>query len=212
MHKILTTILFITGLNITASRSFGQGQVSVQNNTQLSPVTYGSGPNAGGRIFGPAGAFEYGFYIGAAGATSLAQMTLIDTAQNFITTSSTSVFAGQIAMGTITGQGNVGAANGFAGLNPETTYSCMVGVWTKADGADYVTASMSGDTAGWLGLSTIGSFTATLQGGPQPPAQAFGPFPGQLGAIILTPAPEPTTLALGALGTAALLLARRRKK
>ncbi|MDB6066769.1 MAG: hypothetical protein JWR26_2977 [Pedosphaera sp.] len=209
MNKFLAPILLVT-LVATAASSFGQGYVMVQNTTAFTPVTYGSGPNAGSRTFGPAGAFEFGFYVGAVGATSLGQMTLIDTALSLVATSSTTIFAGLVNMGTITGQGNVGAANGFSGLNNGGMYSFIVGVWTHTDGANYNAALASGDPAGWAGLSSVGTFTATQS--PTPPNQAFGTGPGQVGAIILTPTPEPATITLGALGAAALFLARRRKK
>ncbi|MDB6066770.1 MAG: hypothetical protein JWR26_2978 [Pedosphaera sp.] len=209
MNKFLATTLSLTVLITTAASSYGQGRVQFQNNTALSPVVYSYGLYAGQRIFGPAGTYEFGLYVGAPGATTLSQMILIDTAQNLASTSSTDPFAGLISGGTVIGQGNVGAAHGFAGLVNGTTYSTMVAVWTKADGSDFFTAASSSDPFGYLGLSGLGYFTATQS--PTPVAQLFGSGPGQLGTIPEF-IPEPTTMTLGALGAAALFLARRRKK
>jgi hypothetical protein len=65
---------------------------------------------------------------------------------------------------------------------------------------------------GWVGQSTVGNVTLG-DGGSIPTSNAFGTGPGQLGGLLLglTVVPEPTTLALAALGGASLLLFRRRK-
>ncbi|MDB6066768.1 MAG: hypothetical protein JWR26_2976 [Pedosphaera sp.] len=208
MKKFLTATLSLTALISTAASSYGQGQVQFQNNTATSPVVY-YGPSPGQRIFGPAGTFEYGLYVGAAGVTTLSQMTLIDTALNLASSSSTAPLAGLINGGTVTGQGNVGAANGFAGLVAGTTYSFVVAVWTKADGADYFTAFATYDPNGHFGLSALGSVVPAAS--PSPVVQLFGTGAGQIGGFVVD-TPEPTTITLGALGTAALFLARCRKK
>jgi len=210
MKKLIVTTMSVVALIAATASSYGQGQIQFQNNTALSPVIFGdltATPNV--RAFGAAGTFEYGLYVGASGATSLSQMILIDTAQNLGATSGTSALAGLISGGTVTGFGNVGTANGFAGLVAGNTYSYMVAVWTKAAGADYLTAYNSGFAGGLFGTSVVGSITPAAS--PATPVQAFGTGVGQLGGIAINPVPEPGTLVLGGLGAASLLLFRRRK-
>jgi len=208
MKKLIVTTLSAVALIAATASSYGQGQIQFQNNTATSAVTYGSGANQGQRIFGAAGTYEYGLYVGASGATDLSAMTLIATSQNLGATASTSALAGLISGGTVTGQGNVGAANGFAGLVAGNTYSYFVAVWTKADGASYA-AAIQANPLDFAGLSALGSIVPAAS--PSPVVQAFGSGAGQLGAFTIQSAPEPTTLVLGGLGAASLLLFRRRK-
>jgi hypothetical protein len=51
----------------------------------------------------------------------------------------------------------------------------------------------------------------TLGGGATSPSATFGSGAGQVDGFTLVPTPEPSTIALGGLGAAALLLFRRRK-
>jgi len=208
MKKLIVTTMSVVALIAATASSYGQGQIQFQNNTAVSPLTYGSNDAlAGQRTFGPSGTYEYGLYIGAAGATSISQMILIDTAQNIASTSG-SATAGLISGGTVSGFGNVGVANGFAnGLVAGNTYSYMVAVWTKSSGADYTTAFATG--VGYFGLSGVGSIVPSAS--PSPVTQMFGVGAGQLGGFTIQTAPEPGTLVLGGLGAASLLLFRRRK-
>ncbi|MDB6066771.1 MAG: hypothetical protein JWR26_2979 [Pedosphaera sp.] len=201
----------VVALFAAASSSYAQGIIAFGNSTATTPITYGGGANLGSRVFGASGTYEYGLYVGAAGATTLSQMVLIQTQLSLNATSATATFAGVIS-GTATGQGNVGAANGFAGLVAGTTYAFYVAGWTHANGADYLSAVATGDSTGFAGLSALGSIVATQS--PTPNAQAFGSGAGQIGGFALNPitsTPEPGTLVLGGLGAASLLLFRRRK-
>jgi hypothetical protein len=211
----MKTLIAITvaglGLIAVTATSYGQGEIVFANNTSATPVTFGSGPNAGSRVFGPGGTYEYGLYIGNAGDTSFSQLTLIDTVNSANSTqppATGSGFAGLISGGTIVGTGNV-AGNGFAALVGGTTYVVEVAAWTKADGANYA-AAIAADPSDFAGLSGLGSVTA--ESGQNTPPQLFGTGAGQLGGFeMVGVTPEPTTLALGGLGAAALLMFRRRK-
>jgi len=63
----------------------------------------------------------------------------------------------------------------------------------------------------YAGFSSVGTITPAASGTGAPAPGVFGSNPGQISSWVLTPVPEPTTLALGGLGAAALLLFRRRK-
>jgi len=77
--------------------------------------------------------------------------------------------------------------------------------------ADILTA-ISGGTAKFSGVSAVWSnASGAPNGSPPTAAQPFVLGAGGFNGLVLTPVPEPTTLALGGLGAAALLLFRRRK-
>ena len=76
-------------------------------------------------------------------------------------------------------------------------------------------ASYAAATAAATGTTYVGTttqFTAKEVQSPTTPVDMAGTSPGMwTGSLLLTPVPEPTTIALGGLGAAALLLFRRRK-
>jgi len=222
MKKLIaSTVAGVSLLALTAT-SYAQGEFQFQNNTSSSPVIFGAtvaSINAGAvgqRVFVSAnlGQLEYGVYVGAAGSTSFSQLSLFDTtlAPNVAQGNS---FAGLInggAAGTtgtvITGNGNV-AGSGIT-LNAGTTYVVEVAAWTHADGASLAGAlNGASDPNLLVGSSGLGSIVATTT--PTPIAQLFGTGAGQLGGFSVNTVPEPTTIALGGLGAAALLFYRRRK-
>src|SRR5580692_3543310 len=108
MKTILLTVVSAVFCAVTVADSFGQAQVSFEN-TGFDPVTYayGYGPAGGGPIFGSAGTWEFGLYMGALGATSISQMQLVDTALSVAATSSSAAPAGIIPGGTVNTPGNV---------------------------------------------------------------------------------------------------------
>jgi len=210
MKKLIASTIAGISLFAIAASSFGQGTITFQNSTVTSPVTFGPlASNPGAREFGAAGLFTYGLYVGASTATSFSQLTLMDTVASPNAPSSTFFTAGALSGGNVTGQGNVGAANGFAGLVSGTTYVVSVAGWTAADGSSLAAAIASGAQGLLIGTTGLGSITAVSGSTPVP--NVFGTGAGQLGAFTLNPVPEPTTIALGGLGAAALLFFRRRK-
>jgi hypothetical protein len=137
-----------------------------------------------------------GLFIGASGAT-FAQMTMVG-----MTTNSSSTLP--LFVGTFNG-GNPYAIPGRA-QNDIVSYAFAA--WSISTGAlTYQDALNSG--TGYGGLSAIGG-PYTLAGGATTPALTFGNGAGQIQGFTLTPIPEPSTIALGLLGAAALLLRRRK--
>jgi len=116
---------------------------------------------------------------------------------NLIPSSITPMTSGYILGPTIT----------VAGTPAGNTVSYQVYVWNPANGATYaIAAGKAGDIVGTSGL--IASYTTGGVGSPpsSPPAMGFAPF-----SLTAVPSPEPTTLALGAMGLGAALLFRRKK-
>jgi len=211
MKKIIVTTLAVLGLFAATTVSYGQGEVQFQNNTAATPITFGAGPSAGSRVFGSASLYTYGLYVGSSTATTLSQLTLIDTVGSINSANGTSGFAGYINGQTVSGLGNVGAANGFAGLVGGTLYAVEVAAWPTSEGANYAAALAADTGTGYFGLSGISTTTPTAS--PSPVDQLFGAGNAFPAGFTLAPivVPEPSTIVLGGLGAAALLAFRRRK-
>jgi hypothetical protein len=73
------------------------------------------------------------------------------------------------------------------------------------DAAKLATTGYTGESAVAQGY-TLGGFRSP----PSLPGPTFGAGAGQVNGLLLTPVPEPSTLALGLLGAAALLMRRRK--
>lgn len=101
-----------------------------------------------------------------------------------------------------TGTFRTGNAAGY--VNPPAGAITVPGVAGGKDASIWLSV-FSGATATGSPLSTFGPFTVTLQEPPNTP----GNLP--LGTTPLVVVPEPTTLALAALGLGSLLFIRRRK-
>jgi hypothetical protein len=206
MKKLLiTTIASVSLLALTAT-SYGQGQIQFQNASDTSPITFGSAAGAfgvpGQRVSGAGGTFTYGLYLGPAGSTLLSQLTLVDTTASPNATSTTTAAAGRIAGGTVIGTGN---ANATFQITAGTTFAVEILGWSSSSGNNFASAFATGQ--GLFGSTGIGSITPTAS--PAGPAATMSG--GPLGGFQMNPVPEPTTIALGGLGAAALLFFRRRK-
>jgi PEP-CTERM motif len=206
MRKLLITAISSLALIGATLSSFGQGTVT-WNNSNSTTATSGTpalfGPVFGGvtagapgtPVTGPSGTYEYGLYVGAAGDTSISQMTLVATYLN----NSAAPAKGSIAGGQVTLP---------AGYPNGTAISDIVAGWTAADGSSYAAAIASDDPNLLTGLSNIGSITPS-----SPPAVVFGHGAGQItGLYMIGAIPEPGTIALGGLGAVVMLLFRRKKK
>jgi hypothetical protein len=97
-----------------------------------------------------------------------------------------------------------------------TPYEFQVRVWQASAGATWAAATGGGNGTAGTYLGNGGSqwgysnpFNVTPATAPSPSATLIGLNAFQLSPVV--PVPEPTTLALGGLGAAALLLFRRRK-
>jgi len=221
--KNLTTgflgVLILLAFSKVSVAQNGEGQVvfdTVHNGTMPGTlITFGpgSGSLTGEPLWGPAGSFTFGLYIGPSTATSLSQMILIDTVGSSpAETLQSSPFAGMVVGGTVAGAGNAGSANGFSGMLAGITYDFYVAGWSTAAGSSYSEAIMSGLPQDFAGISELGNVVPTSVNDPIPPPWLFGTGDGQIGGFELKPIPEPSTIVLGGLSAAAIWALRRREQ
>jgi len=170
------------------------------------------GPGSGGSVgtaIGTAG-FTVGFYIapgslvGSVGADATA-----GAGNDFGTADPTSLLA-QFALASGTGStaALVTSTGGFAGAyassvnyvagSPGSTFTLMLVAY---NGANYDASSIRGHSQAFTMASSVGTAFAALTGS----SETDGGFQ------VMQAVPEPTTMALGGLGLAALVFARRKK-
>jgi len=148
------------------------------------------------------GSVRVGLFVGPNGSTSLSQMTSIATITN--STLAVSAFFGTF---------NGGTSFPVPGFAPNASVAFAFAAWSISTGALTYDAAKLAST-GYLGESAIGQ-NYTLGGfgtPPSIPSPTFGTGAGQIQGFTLNPAvvPEPSTIALGLLGAAALFLRRRK--
>jgi len=194
----MNKLAYIAVASAFAATAFGQGQVNVNNRT-LSPaqlVTSSSGANLTGT------SFVAQVVYGANGSTPA---TVLGDNMPF-----------RVATTTSPGTWNPGTAGirTLTGFDTGAVVAMQVRVWDSAvfsswDAASAALTAGSNATATEAGASAV--FTYTVGSASDPSSQAIVNFRGfQLTAIPQTVVPEPTTIALGALGAAALLWRRRK--
>jgi hypothetical protein len=195
MKKLLLTL--VAALVAVAANAQTGGGVQFANTsstlirTNNTPgATYEA--SAGNNILG-AGNYRFALYMGTVGSAE-GSLTLVGVATN----------------GALAGR--------FSGGNPfqlpdayqaGNTYAFQVRGWAVASGQTFEAAE---GALGNVGRSAIGQVTPGQVGGPNPVFPAlFGTGPGQVGGFVITPIPEPSSIALGLLGLGAIALFRRRK-
>jgi len=172
-------------LTATVLTTFGQGTLNFNNRVTIdginAPVDFG-----GTRLTGPDYAGQ--LYVSAAGAGAYSAVGDITAFQT------NPVLAGYINGGEVV----------VPGLIAGTSVDVVLRAWATASGADW--AAASGNPNGIFGESDV--VTVALGGGGSPQ----GPAANLIGltSFSLTQVPEPSTVALGLLGLAALALRRRK--
>jgi len=200
-HRIMKKLATLMATLVVISASArAQGTIDFHNpNTfplkvldmrDLSVTTLGASDSP----LGP-GSMRVGLFIGT--GTTFGSLTMVG-----MTTNSSSTLP--LFVGTFNG----GNPYAIAGHPQNEVVNFAFAAWSISSGAlTYADAIASG--IGYAGNSTIG-VGYTLAGGATTPALTFGNGAAQVQGFQLNPVPEPSTIALGLLGAAALFLRRRK--
>jgi hypothetical protein len=202
--KKLATLFAMTAVGLGSA--WAQGTIDFHNpNTFPLRVQDAAGNvttvGATGSPLGPA-SVRVGLFVGANGAANISAMTMV----GMVTNSASTV---PLFVGTFNG----GNPYTITPSTPNAQVAFAFAAWSISTGAlTYDAAKLA--TTGYLGESAIGQ-NYTLGGFGSPPSlpgATFGAGAGQISGFTLTPVPvpEPSTLALGVLGAAALLMRRRK--
>jgi len=181
--------LVILSSLLVAAGAFAQGTVNFAlrvTGTYDAPVFVGADVTSGVRASGPA--YLAQLYAGPAGASAGA-LTAIGSPVPFLTGAG----AGYIKSATAT----------IASVAPGATASIQIRAWAASAGADYATAVASGSGFGQSAI--LQQVTGGAGNPPGLPTDLAG-----LASFAIVTVPEPSILALGALGGLALLLRRRK--
>ena len=201
--KKLATLFAMTVVGL--GTAWAQGTIDFHNpNTFPLRVTDSAGNvttvGSAGSPLGPA-SVRVGLFTGPNGTTTIGQMTMVGMVTN--SASSVPLFVGTFNGGnpyTITpSTPNAQIAFAFA------AWSISTGALTY-DAAKLASTGYATDTPSFGQNYTLGGFGSP----PSLPGATFGSGAGQINGLMLTPVPEPSTLALGLLGAAALLMRRRK--
>jgi len=194
----MNKLAYIVASSALVASAFAQGFVNVNNRslTPAQPVTSSTGASLVGTNF--VAQIVYGASAGS------------------LSTTLGDVMPFRVATTTSPGTWNPGAAGirTLTGFVAGNTVSMQVNVWDSTVFSSWSAASAalsagSNATATQAGSSSV--FTYVVGADSDPSAQSIVNFRGfSLTAIPQTVVPEPTTIALGALGAAALLWRRRK--
>jgi hypothetical protein len=215
MKKLLTASL----LAMLSVSVYAQGLVSINEFTYTITTNTIANGGASGKLSSTASSYYFELLTLAdpTGSTTLptlaSSVSLLSWADSGVSgTNATGINAGKIAaVGAIPG---VSVANWAPGA---TNFTIVVG-WSAAEGSTWATVSQElasnhwTDQNGVIGWSSVGYLAAAAinPGGTVFGAQAGGISSG-FALTPVVPTPEPTTMALAALGGAAMLLIRRKK-
>jgi hypothetical protein len=198
-------------IDFVASTANGKISYSLDGTTVAGPAPTGN-PSLIPLPGGGTGALTVAFYTAPNGTV----LTLAGGDPNFTTAWTEAA----ITVGKVTPQAGLvpstpvttSANSGGAGANVELEVVGWTGTATSfagavASGGDiaFTGSALSGGSLGWS--QATGNPDSTPAGSAVPIVTGSGGYAG----LVLAPVPEPTTIALGGLGAAALLMFRRRK-
>lgn len=195
-------IIIALGVVLTSS-AFAQGYIQFANTIAASTQVYTNTTAGRGKVPAVAGLLNYGLFIAdGASAASNSLALAIDSSTSLPMVSGNSAATA--------GRFNTTSAESIKQVKNETggtLVTVQVRAWSASFGNDWVTASTT--PGAWWGASLLGS---TTMGNASPGPALFGTGAGQLaGFDVFQNVPEPSTIALGALGLVGAFIIRRRK-
>lgn len=191
----MNKLAYFVAASALAVSAFGQGQIDLRNNKDLNPVLDASGA----KLTGTSYLAQVWYGANDAAITSGNGKSFAPAPFRVSTTGS----PGTWNAGAAGGPGNLATLNGF---DVGSTVTLRVAVWDS----NVAGASAASALAKSPGTGLSDPFTYTIVGAPATPGgmenlKSFSLLPAGGGPVV----PEPTTIALGALGAAALLWRRR---
>jgi hypothetical protein len=201
--KKLATLFAMTAFGLGSA--WAQGTIDFHNpNTFPLRVQDAGGVTttvgSGGSPLGPA-SVRVGLWVGPNGSTALTQMSFVA----MVTNSASTV---PLFVGTFNG----GNPYTITPSTPNAQVAFAYAAWSISTGALTYDAALIASTGYATSAPSFGQ-SYTLGGFGSPPSlpgATFGSGAGQVNGLLLTPVPEPSTLALALLGAAALLIRRRK--
>lgn len=214
MKKIAITTIMSGALAVSA---FAQGDISFQASSSLGQIKYATTPGGSNSLATTTIAGYGQTHIGFFSAPNGTVLTLSGGLPVF-TTAWTA--AAQVLTSIAPGAGNVPLTTvTLANAPASSSVELEIVGWVGTDTSWSEAASDPSALLGYVGSSYSGGSLSWSQGtgnpGATPPVQQVAVVTGSGGyeGLVLEPlaTPEPTTIALGGLGAAALLMFRRRK-
>ncbi len=200
---------------LVCAGAFGQGQIAYQNNAATRVNQLNAGQALGGTttvVTSASGVEIQLFYQIDSGGAAPPALNATGALGNWIglaTTGIQGIPGGGIFSGAVQTINSLNIGNTGAG---QLVWLDFVG-WNNSATATTLAAALGGGST-YFGSANVFAYTTgnpnTL---PQPtsPGLITTASPGAFTGLTLNPIPEPTTIALGGLGAASLLLFRRRK-
>jgi hypothetical protein len=203
--KIKTLAIAVAALGMTALSGYSQGQINfVNNSSALVTTNDGVGDTGAAALTTTSGIKVEVFYQLNTGGATPSAITSAGLGNWEVFTGSPlaniSPLAGRFSGGTQTSGSDV-----YGSSDPTGNVFLDAVAW-NGNAASFAAALAGGSS--YIGYSAVWSQgTGNPNGTPATSAIQTTGFTG----LVLTPVPEPTTIALGGLGAAALLLFRRKK-
>ncbi|MGB7769698.1 MAG: PEP-CTERM sorting domain-containing protein [Verrucomicrobiia bacterium] len=200
-------VLSVLGIAASGIAAFGQGQILFNNYSSATyttdQVTWGanSGYTVGNNVDSASVEVQLFYELGTV-STSAASFAGSSTAgiTGFISTSANAGATYGVGPGGFFSAGNQ-IITGWSSGNVTFMYEA----WDTTTGATFALATVKGYSALWQETTAAGGFGLT-------PTALPPDYAANMPGVVLTgPVPEPTTMALGGLGLAALMLFRRKQ-
>jgi hypothetical protein len=185
--------LILVGM-IAALPAFGQGRITFLNTATGTGITGGSPvTDVGGAVRLTGATFWAQLYAAPGANQAVGSLQAVGSPVNF----RTGAGAGFVPAGLV-----VTVPSGA----PGTTATIQMRAWEGAAGSTYEAALAGGAKTGFSNIVNVGPL-----GGPDPTGGPDFLDPFMLGVTGFSLVPEPSTIALGLIGAAALLLRRRKQ-